>query len=314
MINNSHFHIADAHTDYLYGAVNFGYDLRSPKARQRTNLADFTASGTALQVFAAWMDDAHEWPFFEQFSRMTDAFDNMLLTDCDMLVRFDRDFDPSCGLIAAVLSVEGGGELLRGNPDMPHILASRGVKAFSFTWNNSNAMAHGAGRGAYRGLTAAGKDAVGKLNDAGIAIDVSHLNDAGIDDVLSLSNAPVFASHSNSRAVCRTARALKNEHISEIARSGGVVCVNYYPKQLCRRGEATIYDVVDQIEAVASIGGIDSVGLGSDFDGMQTYPRGLERYTDVPELLKLLSARGMSDEDISKVAYYNLAGYLKRFH
>lgn len=307
------FYVADAHTDFLYGAVNYGFDFGAPRERQRTNLADFRAGGMALQVFAAWMDSGHQWPFLEQFSRMADAFDKLIATYDTELVRFDKNFGPKDGRIAAVLSVEGGGELLAEAPDMPEKLRARGVRAFSFTWNNSNLFAHGAGRFSVLGLTARGRDAVRRLNEVGIAIDVSHLNDRCTDDVLAVSSAPVFASHSNSRAVCNSPRALKREQIQAIANKGGVICVNFYPKQLRSLGEASIEDVANHIESIASIGGVNCVGLGSDFDGMKTYPKGLDSYSDIPKLLDILASRGFSSDDIGKVAFGNLYGFLRKF-
>ena len=132
--------------------------------------------------------------------------------------------------------------------------------------------------------------------------------------VLSIVKHPAFSSHTNARAVCPHKRSLSDEHIRAIAESGGVVCVNYYPPQLCRKGEASIADIVRHILHVAEVGGLEHVALGSDFDGMSEYPRDLKNWGDVPRLLDALLHEGLSEAEVRHIAYDNLRDYIARFY
>lgn len=107
-----------------------------------------------------------------------------------------------------------------------------------------------------RGLTVLGRRVVEEMDRLGMAIDLAHLSDAGIDDILEMTDSAVFASHSNSREVYPHPRSLKDDHIKEIARRGGVVGINFYHEQLSGKYPSTSEDIVRHIDHVAGIGGI----------------------------------------------------------
>jgi len=306
------FFVADAHCDFLYSMVNADMRLDTLQARQCSYLPYMQEGRCALQFFAVWIDTGLEKPYFQQFLEMANAYWQMI-DRYGELVPFSRSFVPESGKIAAVLTVEGG-EALEGKPENIEALYRMGVRALTLTWNESNELA-GAAMGYFnRGLTRLGKCVVKELNRVGIAIDVAHLSDAGIDDLLELSSSPIFASHSNSRVIMNHRRNLSLRHIQEISRRGGVIGVNYFYKQLCRGRHASIADIVRHIDNIAAIGGIDCVALGSDFDGMDRYPTDLVNASEVPKLLDELLCLGYSEDAVRKIAYDNLRNFIVQFY
>lgn len=151
------------------------------------------------------------------------------------------------------------------------------------------------------------------MNRLGIAFDVSHLSDEGIEDALALSKQPIFASHSNCRALMNAPRCLEDDYIQAIAEKGGVVGINFYGPQLCESGHASIADIVRHIKHVVSLAGVDHVCIGSDFDGMQRYPKDLKDPSDLPALFDALLTEGFTPADVERIAYRNLHDYIVQF-
>ena len=164
-----------------------------------------------------------------------------------------------------------------------------------------------------RGLTPLGREAVEEMCRLGIAIDVSHASDRAIDDLLKYSARPLFASHSNARAVYNSRRSLPDEHIRAIAAAGGVIGVNFFHQQLCGDGVACVQDIIRHIRHITDVGGPHACVLGSDFDGMTQYPRDLKDSSDFPKLGRALQTAEFSDEEIHRIFYGNLRDYMARF-
>ena len=305
------FPVADGHCDYLYGAVQSGYDLKKPKREQAIRLDDLLCGGVALQFFACWIDTALASPPLHQCLAMIDAYERMLQAHSE-LVPLTRDFVPESGKIAAVLSVEGG-EALDGSMAVLRVLYRLGVRALTLTWNENNELAGAAmGRG-NKGLSAIGRDIVDEMCALGVAIDVSHLSDRGIEQVLARTTRPVFASHSNARGAHDHARSLSDALIREIANQGGTVGINFYYQQLTKSSEACIEDIVRHICRVVEIGGIGCCAIGSDLDGMQQYPKDFKTSRDYPALFEALLRRGFSEAEVYRIAYQNLRDYIVQF-
>ena len=305
------FPVADGHCDYLYGVVQRGYEMRQPKREQTVVLDDLFAGGTAIQFFACWTDMALRTPPLHQCIAMIDAYERMLAAHSEF-TKLTKSFTPDSGKIATVLTIEGG-EVIDGSLAMLRTMKRLGVAAMTLTWNDANELSGAAMSKNRRGLTQLGKEVIDEMCRLRIAIDVSHLSDHGIDDILARTTLPIFASHSNARAVCDSPRALCDDHIREIALHGGVMGVNYYYQQLCSGERACIRDIVAHIVHMVKIGGVACCALGSDFDGMQRYPVDLKSPRDVPALLDALAAEGFSDADIYRIAYQNLRDYIVQF-
>jgi membrane dipeptidase len=221
------------------------------------------------------------------------------------------------GKCAAVLSIENGVACL-DRIELLRTYHRLGVRAMGLTWNGRNAIADGCGEEAAGGeLTSFGRQVVDEMNRLGMLVDVSHLSRAGFWDVVArqeTAKRPFIASHSNARAICEHRRNLDDEQIRAVARSGGVVGVNFYPPflRVPQPGDpehasgASIDDVVAHVEGLAErAGGIDHVGIGADYDGISYGPRGLEDPSKYPALAEALAKRGLSAGDIEKVFFKN---------
>jgi len=176
---------------------------------------------------------------------------------------------------------------------------------------NNNEWADGSGRspGAYGdfygkisahgGLTDFGREVVREMNRIGMIVDVSHVSDSTLRDVLAVTTRPVIASHSCAYALNPHHRNLRDDLLQAIAANGGVVGVNFYPTYLAEAGEQISYTrIVDHIDHVVRVAGIDHVGLGSDFDGVEVLPTGMEDCTRMPAITEELIRRGYADGEI----------------
>lgn len=305
------FPAADAHCDFLYGMFQNGYDIAAPKPEQSICLSRMKTGGVKLQFFAVWVDMLLRKSPLNQCLSMIDAY-YRILDGRPELVPFSADFDPNGDKIATVLTIEGG-EAIEGSLENLRMMHRLGVRAMTLTWNYVNSLAYPAVKRSKRGLSDAGKRVVREMCKIGIAVDIAHLNDAGIDDVLSIADRPVFASHSNARSLCSHPRCLSDDQIREVAGTGGVIGVNFYHKQLTNEKTARIDDVIRHIEHIAQVGGLDCVALGSDFDGMDKYPEGLSDSTGLPLIADRLVKLGMNDDQVWKIMYGNLANYIIKF-
>jgi len=140
----------------------------------------------------------------------------------------------------------------------------------------------------------------------GMLVDLSHTSPETMNDALDVSEAPVIWSHAAARGLRDHPRNVPDQVLRRLPDNGGIVMITFVPSFLSENEEATIADVADHIEHVASLSGIDHVGIGSDFDGITATPVGLEDVSTFPALFAELSRRGWNDEELSKLAGENV--------
>ena len=145
-----------------------------------------------------------------------------------------------------------------------------------------------------------GIEIVERMNDLGIIVDVSHLSDGGLWDVLKHSKKPVIASHSNARALCDHQRNLTDEMIRALAEKGGVSGINFYPYFLNESGKANIDDLIRHIEHMYYVGGEDFVAMGTDFDGFNDGELDIKHLGQINYLYEALKKRKFNDSQIEK--------------
>jgi membrane dipeptidase len=182
-----------------------------------------------------------------------------------------------------------------------------GVRYMTLTHNIHSNWADSAAQPAkHNGLTAFGREVVREMNRLGMMVDVSHVSDKTFWDALETSGAPVFASHSSCRALCDVPRNMTDAMISAMAKKGGVIQINFncgflVKKPAGGKDSATLADAVAHIDHAVRVAGIDAVGIGSDFDGIECVPSGLEDVSKFPALARALAAKGYSADDIRKI-------------
>ena len=154
------------------------------------------------------------------------------------------------------------------------------------------------------GLSPFGKDVVAEMNRLGMMVDVSHTSDQAVWDVLSVATVPIIASHSNARAVFDHPRNLSDDLLEAIAENGGIVQVNllYVAPDDPVTGEriANVLDVVDHIDHIVTVAGIDHVGIGTDFDGGAVV-NGCEDVSKLEAITLELVKRGYTKNEIRKI-------------
>ncbi len=249
------------------------------------------------------------------------------------------------GKIASLIGVEGG-HVIENSLDWLRTFYRLGGRYLTLThfetidWADSgtDAARHG-------GLTTFGEEVIQEMNRLGMMVDISHVSVDTMRDVLRVSHAPVIASHSSAYALTAVQRNVPDEILTGVAEKGGVVMVNFYPGFLTDEGvvlEQSFYRykeeldknntltdedinrnlqewfeaqvqpvcslerVVDHIDHIVNVAGIDAVGLGSDFDGITSTPTHLEDVSYYPYITQELLNRGYGEEDIHKILGKNL--------
>lgn len=211
----------------------------------------------------------------------------------------------------AYLSIEG----LGNQPDFDisdiAVYKKLGVRMMSLTWNNDNPLCGGIENNSY-GLTPLGRAVINEMKQSGIVADVSHSSDKGCYDIIETFGGGVCASHSNSRTVCKNTRNLTDEQFKMIAQSGGVAGINFYNPFLSEK-PADTDDIVRHIEYFLNIGGEYSIGFGSDFDGMDLKPRGIENCGSFSLIYDILLAKKYSKSFINSLFFDNFSEIFKKY-
>lgn len=210
-----------------------------------------------------------------------------------------------------MLSIEGG-EAFNGGIGSVADWADRGVRMAAILWNNECDIGYSAKSGDKRGLKPYGVRVAKELQKHRMAVDVSHLNEAGFHDLFLKTDHVPMASHSCCRALCDHFRNLTDEQIRMLIRDGGYIGVNFYPWFLHESGKADLNILFSHIDRICQMGGAKNVGFGSDFDGIECMPEGLNGPQDIPALLDKMRENGYPEETVEDIAGRNLAGYFSR--
>jgi membrane dipeptidase len=255
------------------------------------------------------------------------------------------------GKIASLIGVEGGYAIDESLAVLRQLYAL-GARYMTLTHSLNTSWADSATDDPkHGGLTPFGVRVVREMNRLGMLVDLSHVAPATMHDALDASLAPVIFSHSSARALTNHARNVPDDVLRRFKENGGVVMITFVPGftsedvrrhsaakaaeearlKALHRGQpdkvkaelatweaanpapkATIRHIADHIDHVIRVAGPDHVGLGSDFDGIETVPAGLENVATYPDLLMELARRGHSDEQLRKLVGENVLRVMRR--
>lgn len=212
------------------------------------------------------------------------------------------------GIMSAVLTIEGPAGF-DYNFQLLEDLYRIGFRITTLGWNEKNELTGSHVTGG--GLTEQGKAYVREAQRVGMVVDVSHISDEGFWDIIDVTNRPIIASHSNSRAVWNHSRNLTDEMYLAICRTGGTVGINLYSDFL--GVEPNLDTVCDHILHFLQISGNDThISLGGDLDGCERLALGFEGVQDYSKLAERLLSRGISEETVWKIFWENALGVIKK--
>ncbi len=304
--------VIDTHCDSILDHVSGQRNLGEKSSARHLDLPRLIEAGVRAQFMACYIEP--EYKPERGLARALTLIDGVyrLAEDNPTLAAIARTAGEikeiaDSGRVALVISIEGGEGLGAGKTEdllaALRILYRLGVRCLSLTWNQRNLLADGIGESATRGgLTETGVAVVKEMNRLGMIVDVSHLSEAGFWHLMEISKKPLIASHSNARALCEHKRNLSDDQIRHLARRGGVVGITFATAFLDREvARANLERVIDHVEYVANLVGVDHVGIGSDFDGIDATPAGLSDVTSLPVLSRGLLRRGFSEEQVHKI-------------
>jgi len=301
----------DLHNDILERiSADTSYRLKNRNTYNHTDIPRLREGGVDLQFFAIWVSPNQYTNYYQQALYMLNLFNREMNDNINSIAQArnwrQADSIINQGKIAAVIGVEGGHHIEDSIEKLLN-LYNAGMRYLTITWNNSTSWAVSAAdnRSTTVGLSDFGRQIIRKLDSLGVIIDVSHTGIKTIQDILQVTNNPIIASHSGARALRNHTRNLYDWQIQDIANSGGVIGVFFYPPFLNGTSNATIQDVINHIDYIKNLVGIDYVAIGSDFDGIGITPFGLEDVSKFPALTEALFNRGYSREDVEKILYKN---------
>lgn len=233
------------------------------------------------------------------------------------------------GKTSFMLGLEGA-EVIGTELSVLRNLYRLGVRVVTLTWHQRNMVADGSGEPSDSGLSKFGRELVAEMNRIGMIIDVSHMGQSGFWDTIELSKRPIIASHSNARSLCDHPRNLYDDQLKALASSNGLIgvcfCTPYIHKE-----KATIHEVLDHIDHMAQLIGVDYIALGPDWvdyaekmviDCMDpnsylatgisitAFAEGLENATELPNLTIGLAERGYSEQEIRGILGLNFLRFL----
>ena len=343
--------VVDTHNDITSMMIDEGYDLgTSSVGKYHTDLARMKEGGLTAEFFSVYVDRKYAAEggsarrALDQIDLVYRAAerhpDRMMMATSTADIRRAKKVDK----VAALMGIEGGHAIENS------LMALRdfyrlGVRYMTLTHNNTNDWADACCDAArHNGLSEYGREVVREMNRLGLLVDISHVSDKTMSDVLDISTAPVIASHSSARALNTHLRNIPDELLRRISKNGGVVMVNFFPLFIDQkaldasraRGErlkpqldalaAQFRDdpvrldeerkklldadplpptplsvLIDHIDHIAKVAGVDHVGLGSDFDGVSSLPVGIEDVAKLPVITYELLRRGYSEKDVRKI-------------
>jgi membrane dipeptidase len=353
--------IIDTHADTPQRFLDEHFDLAqdTPVTEGHIDFGKIKKGNLGAEFFSIWVEPEFKGHYAKRAMDLIDSVyqqaarhpDRMIMAyTAEDIVRAHEQHK-----FAALMGIEGG-HAIENDVRLLRDFYRLGVRYMTLTWSNTNEWADSSGDiqdpnvKHYNGMTDFGRDVVREMNRLGMIVDVSHVSDATFYQALMISQAPVIASHSSSRALTNHPRNMTDDMVRAVARNGGVVMVNFYsafvdedyrkasydPEKTRQRDAAVeafkkehahadgsvvtyaeyaplekkwaaqfprppLKSLIDHIDHIAQVAGVDHVGLGSDFDGVTSLPQGIDSVADLPKITEALAARGYSRDDILKI-------------
>ena len=316
--------LIDGHNDYPWALRQNNVerdlnklDIRMPQPKLHTDIPRLRAGGVGGQFWSVYVPANMQGPAavratLEQIDvvhrmvrKYPDTFE-LALTAADV----ERIF--KAGRIGSLVGMEGGHSIDNSLATLRMFYAA-GARYMTLTHSTNIRWADsGTDMPKVAGLSRFGEEVVREMNRLGMLVDLSHTSADAMRDAIRVSEAPVIFSHSDARALNDHGRNVSDDVLQLVRRNGGVVMVTFVPGFLTSTGKATLADVANHMDHVRKVAGADHVGIGSDFDGIETVPVGLEDVSKYPVLTAELLRRGWPDDDVRKALGSNVLRVMRR--
>ena len=313
--------IADMHGDSIFMMwYNRKNGIASELAKndlhmdiEKMQKADYLAQNFALFVNQGSGEDPYEEAmaeykiFVEEMEKNKDKISQVFKYE-DILENERK------GKLSAILTLEEG-EICKGDIKKLEEFYGYGARMMALTWNYDNSLSTANVNkatwkrnysGNRAGLTETGIEFIERMEELGMIPDVSHMSDEGIEDLLQVAKKPFVASHSNARSLCNHPRNLTDDFLKRMGEKGCVIGTNFASIFLKENADYSKNEwIVDHICYMVDKAGIESVGFGTDFDGIECGLE-IENCSNMPVLAELLKQRGMSEEQVERIFYKNI--------
>lgn len=314
--------VADMHSDTVYELLKkrrAGEATSLQKNTLHMDLQKMKQADYLLQNFAMFVELGKCENPYEEAKAEYAVFAEELQKNRELISQVfcyeDILKNQNTGKMSALLTIEEG-EVCLGEIQKLEEFYNLGVRMMTMTWNYHNSLSTSiAGRklptqrnysGNRAGLTETGIDFVERMEELGMIPDVSHMSDAGIEDMLQITRKPFVASHSNARVLCSHGRNLTDDFLRRMGEKGCVIGANFYSEFLRNGAEfSETAWIAEHILYMVNVAGTESVGLGSDYDGIDC---GLEMSdcSKIQMLADVLKVKGMTESQIERVFYKNV--------
>ncbi len=318
----------DIHGD-IWTDVTIKRGLGRKNIIRNEHLNKFKEGGVSGGIFVIWADPPFDKSPKDRLAESIKAMSCELFESRDFLkvIYNSKNYYEALSedKLAVMLGIEGLSSI-EDDIDNIYVLYQLGFRHASLTWNEQNGLATGVKGDKNRGLTGIGKKAIKIINELGMILDVSHVNDKTFWDIINETGHPFIASHSNARKLCDVPRNLSDQQIRAIGERKGLVGLNAFNEFVSIVPEnKTIDYFINHIEHIIDLIGIDYVAFGFDFfdylentttdsftNGGFNSTLGLENITKGKYLLQKLFERGFSVEDIIKISHKNFLNLMDR--
>lgn len=347
--------VVDTHNDFPSASIEKNVSLDMDLlGKTHTDINRLKQGGVDVQIFSIWCDGDKQDPY-AWANRQIDSVHAWAQRNPEAMILATNSRAIQQAVkqkkIAAMIGVEGG-HMMEDDLGKLQALYNRGARYMTLTWNNSTPWASSAADESnpsytgHKGLTDFGRELIKKMNSLGMLVDLSHVGEQTVKDVLAVTTKPILVSHSCVHAICPVPRNLKDEQIKAIAKNGGVIHLNFYAgfvdsnyipaanafmaahkdefdalrkanpdadkyylqmqfaKKYSKETTAmrpTLSQLLDHLDYIVKLVGVDHVGLGSDFDGIEMAPQGLDGVQNFPAITDALVQRGYTKKDITKI-------------
>jgi membrane dipeptidase len=325
--------VIDTHNDITSAITDDGFDMgaKDTSGKNQTDIPRMKEGGLDADFFAIYVAAKYAKEggaarraldmidgVYEQARRHPESLEMAFTSDDIRRIH-------KTGKIASLMGIEGG-HAIEDSLSALRQFYRLGVRYMTLTHTNTNNWADSAGginnpaEKRHGGLSDFGREVVREMNRLGMMVDVSHVADDTFQDVIETTQAPVIASHSSCRALTNVSRNLTDDMLKALAQNRGVVMINFYngfinteyarpgaPAAAKPANAATMEMLIQHFEHAIKVAGIDHVGIGSDFDGVDgMLPGGMEDVSKLPAITYELLKRGYSDADVKKVLGGNM--------